>query len=402
MQFLVTGASGFVGGRICQRLAEDGEQVRGLLRPSADDAQLRRLGVDIRRGTLADPNAIAKAAENCQVVIHAAGESNHRSAKRALSWINVAGTENVLRASRHAGCDRLVYISCADVTLSNRDRVHWNEDHYVEHGPIDAHSWTKQLAEEVILSASGIETTAIRPARIWGPGDRRWLPQLCRESLGGGIRMVGNGRNLLATTYIDHLVDAVLVACEVVEARGRAYYVNDGDLLQAREFFGAFSEHTGLPQPRSGLPFSAAYALAKARRARRARNEFGALHEEPDTRVREASASFSATAFIAGRGVCAEQGIAKERDVTRARKEPGVRGDAAERVGVLIVHAATDDAAARRHVLRRGDPRVCRQRPKRVDFMPSGPKTSRSAMRSRASPSILSRMRPRRSTPMSL
>jgi len=77
--------------------------------------------------------------------------------------------------------------------------------------------------------------------------------------------MVGSGENLLATTYVDNFVDAVMGACEVTKAPGRIYYVVDGDFLDAREFFDQLSRAVGLAPPKSGPPYALAYALSLAR-----------------------------------------------------------------------------------------------------------------------------------------
>lgn len=264
MRFAVTGATGFVGEAVCRRLLAEGRKVHAFVRDTAAAAGLAEAGARIHAGTLADPNELADAAAGCEVVVHAAAIATHRAARVALDWVNVAGTENVLRAARHAGCRRVVHISCADVTLANIDRVHWNEDRHLDRPPVGHHARSKQLAEELVLSSSGprLETTALRPTILWGPGDRTMLPALCREGLSGGVRLPGGGGHLVSATYIDHLVDAVLAAATAEGAAGRAYLVDDGELMTAAELFGALCRAAELPPPRGGLPYGAAYALA--------------------------------------------------------------------------------------------------------------------------------------------
>ena len=122
MKALIIGANGFVGGALCRRLVELGRDVHGLSRNgSVPD------GVTSHQGTLGDPNTIAAAATDCDVVFHCAGENSEHAAREALSWINVAGTENVVAATKHAKVRRLVLLSCADVTLLNTDRLNWKE-----------------------------------------------------------------------------------------------------------------------------------------------------------------------------------------------------------------------------------------------------------------------------------
>ena len=269
VRYLVTGAAGFVGTAVVRRVLGEGDTAVAVVRDAASERAraLRDAGAEVVEKTVGDPKGIAAAAKGCEVVVHCAAVASHRAARRALRWTNIAGTENVVNAARHAGCERVVHVSCADVTLSNQDRVHWNEARALERQPLDDHARTKQLAEELALAAStrGVEVTAVRPALLWGPGDETHLPALAREGLAGGIRLVGSGETFIATTYIESLVDAIVEAAEVEAAAGNAYYVTDGDLLEAREFFGQVSEAVGLPRPRTGPGFSLAYALAWAR-----------------------------------------------------------------------------------------------------------------------------------------
>lgn len=259
MRVLVLGATGFIGGAIAKRLAAEGHEVRALCRdPSAFDG-------DARRGDLGDPRSMADAAEGCSHVIHAAGIVAPDAHERALRWTHVAGMENLLNACQHAGVKRLVHVTCTDVTLANHDRMHWDELKPVPGEPYGARAKSLQLAEDLLLSATGVETISIRAGWVWGPGDTSRLPGLLAEALDGGIRLVGSGRSYLSTTYIDHLVDTVVVALDAKDATGRAFHVIDPTFQHARDFFMALSEALELPPPKETPPFAIAWPMARLR-----------------------------------------------------------------------------------------------------------------------------------------
>jgi 2-alkyl-3-oxoalkanoate reductase len=264
MRVLVTGATGFVGGAVVRRLLADGHTVHALVREQGAVGSLQEGGARPFVGHLGDPNGIARAASGCDAVVHAAGIASHRAHPEALEWVNVAGTENVLQAVRHAGVGRFVFISCADVTLGTHPRVYWNEDQEVPGEGFDAHARSKRLAEELVLCAAGpsFVPVALRPAILWGPGDTTTLPALCAEAARGRVHLFGAGTNLVSTTYIDHLADAVVAALTAEGVAGCPYYVTDGEFLEARELFGALCRAAGLPPPRRGAPFPLAYAAA--------------------------------------------------------------------------------------------------------------------------------------------
>jgi nucleoside-diphosphate-sugar epimerase len=264
VKVLVLGASGFVGGAIARRLITRGDHVSVLLR---DPAQQTVPGAHVERGDLGDPHAIARAAEGVDAVVHAAGIVSPRAAPRALRWTLIAGTENVVNACRYVGVRRLVHVGCSDVTLTNGDRVHWDERRHLPH-PYGERARALALAEDIALSAATPEfdVIALRPAWVWGPGDTSRLPSLCREALAeGGVQLCGAGQTFLATVYIENLVEAVLRALEAGDASARAYYVADPEVLHAREIFRLWSEAAGLPPPQSGPPRWLAWSLAALR-----------------------------------------------------------------------------------------------------------------------------------------
>ncbi|MFI5308996.1 MAG: NAD-dependent epimerase/dehydratase family protein [Polyangiales bacterium] len=268
VRVLVTGATGFVGGALAHRLRALGHELHALARASSDAQPLHAISAIVHAGDIGDPNTVTEAAAGCEVVYHCAGVSALHAAPTALSWINVAGTENVIAAARHAGVERVVLLSCADVSLCNRDRLHWKEDAVLGHAPLGTFARSKLLAEELALHASdaALCVTALRPAFLWGPGDRTNLPGLCAEGLRGGVRLHGGGDNLFATTYVDNLVEAMIAAATAPGVGGSAFHVADADMLTAREFFEQLSAAVGLPAPRAE-PYSLAYARAWLRRA---------------------------------------------------------------------------------------------------------------------------------------
>lgn len=267
VKVLVTGATGFVGSAIAKRLLADGDDVHVLVRDPNRAASHASEGARVFVGSIGDPNDVVLAARDCKLVVHAAGIASHRAAPRALQWTNVAGTENVINAARHVGAKRVVYLSCADVTLSTEDRYGWNEDRVPSGALLDAHAQSKRLAEDLALSASGIEVCALRPTFLWGPEDATNLPAFCAEGLAeNGIALYGDGRNVLATLHIENLVDAVVGALAGGDVAGRAYYLSDSEFLDAGEVYGMLSKACGLPPPRtSSVPLAVSLALALGR-----------------------------------------------------------------------------------------------------------------------------------------
>ena len=111
---LVTGATGFIGGRLVERLIlEEGARVRVLLRDFAHAPRVARFPVEMIGGSVTDLDAVDRAAAGCDVIVHCAfGNSGTPEEKRAAT---IAGTEAVAEAARRAGVKRLVHLSTISV-----------------------------------------------------------------------------------------------------------------------------------------------------------------------------------------------------------------------------------------------------------------------------------------------
>jgi len=236
-----------VGRAVLRRLLAEGQEVVALCREPTSAASLEADGAEVFVADLSSPQRIKEAATGADVVVHTAALTPRRSSLRALGWVNVAGAENVLRASRAARVKRLVHISCADVTLNPKPRVGWNEDKALSHPPLGHYAQTKLAAEELMIGGGrhGLETMALRPAWLWGAGDLSVLPGLTQEVLDGGLGIVGRGERLLATTHVDNLAQAVLRAGLAPDARGGVYHVVDAEMVLAGDFLGDVARALG-------------------------------------------------------------------------------------------------------------------------------------------------------------
>lgn len=264
MRAVVLGGNGFVGSALVARLRALGHDAVGAVRGQAGPHQ-----VALPSG-LAHPGRIAELARGADVLFCCAGDHDARSSARALSWLHVAGVENVTSAARFASVPRVVLLTCGDVTLTGRDRVHWKEDGALGQRPLGNVARTKLLGEEVALHGSDrkLTVTSIRPAMLWGAGERHNLPWICAEGLAGGVRLLGSGSALLSSAHLDLVVDALVAAAlaPASEVSGKAIHVADAETLDARELFTKLSSALSLPPPRAGV-----YAVELARALWRAR-----------------------------------------------------------------------------------------------------------------------------------
>lgn len=274
MLFFVTGATGFIGGAIVDRLRREGRRVVALVRSEQDVPALEAKGVDCRVGDLSSPRALAEAIGRASRVIHAAGIADERAPLEVHGWVNVAGTENLLRAAHHQGVRRFIFVSCADSTLRGQPRRGQGEQRDLAIRPLGRLGRTKKEAEEFVATSFGreIETVILRPGIVWGAGDRHFLPRVARAAMEGKLRQIGNGNNFIATTHVDNIVEAAIKGALRDEAQFGLYYLPDPEMMTQRRFLAMLTSALGLPPPKGSFP------LGLHRAASRLGRELGGLH----------------------------------------------------------------------------------------------------------------------------
>ncbi len=231
---LVTGASGFVGGKLVDRLLAEGRHVRAFSRRPLPALEAR--GVEIVLGELADRAALARACTGVDAIFHVAARVGVWGPAREFQAVNVAGTADLLAAARAAGVPRLVYTSSPSVVYSGGDLRGVDESAPLCTVAPCAYPTSKAAAERLVAAANSpaLRTVALRPHLVWGPGDHHLVPRVVALARAGRLRIVGTGENRVDLTHIDNVVDAHLLAeralaAPVAPAAGRAYFITNGE-----------------------------------------------------------------------------------------------------------------------------------------------------------------------------
>ena len=268
MNILVTGGGGFLGQALCRGLVERGHAVTSFNRghyPALD-----ALGVRQMQGDLADRDAVLAAfAGGFDAVFHNAAKAGAWGSYDSYHQANVVGTRNVLAACRAHGIGKLVYTSTPSVTHRATHPVEGGTAESVPYGKDfqAPYATTKTIAEKEVLAANDAQlaTVALRPRLIWGPGDAQILPRLVERAKTGRLRFVGDGENLIDTTYIDNAAqahfDAFAHLAPGAACAGKAYFISNGDPRTTRETINALLAAAGAPRAEKTIPFRLAYAI---------------------------------------------------------------------------------------------------------------------------------------------
>ncbi len=220
MQVLVTGASGFVGKHLVKQLVEAGHTVYSFVRKSSRIEELERLRTTLVYGDICEISAIEEIFRQhpeIDTVFHLASLLTPVSVNDDVYWnINYQGTKNLLDVCQQA---RLrAYIHCSTVGVIG-PLPHIPADETSRCAPDSNYGTSKYQAELLALEYhrnSDLPVTVVRPAWIYGPGDRRTFT-FFRMVAKGRFFIIGDGQTQLSPVYIDDVVQGLILCAEQIE-----------------------------------------------------------------------------------------------------------------------------------------------------------------------------------------
>lgn len=223
---VVTGATGFIGTRLVERLFEEGSpDVTAIVRRPQTCAAIGRFPVKLADVDLLDAGAVRKAVEGSRQVFHLAYGRDGANAEA----ITIQGTKNIVEAAIEAKCESVVVLSTINV-------IGWPDGEVDESAPYrpagGAYGSSKATMERWCLErakdAGKTRVVLLLPSCVYGPGGKTFteLPaQLARKNEFGWISEGAGNANYV---FIDNLIDAIFLAASLPEAHGRRFIVNDG------------------------------------------------------------------------------------------------------------------------------------------------------------------------------
>ncbi|MFI5028127.1 MAG: NAD-dependent epimerase/dehydratase family protein [Solirubrobacterales bacterium] len=260
----VTGGSGFIGGRLIERLVSEGHAVRALARSDSSAERVEELGAEAVRGELGDRSSLAAGAEGCDLVFHLAAHLGEWGPWEDFERDNVEGTRNALAACADAGVGRFVHCSTEAALMAGDPLVDVDETAPLRPDSRAPYPATKARAERAVRDANrvGLETVVLRPRFVWGKGDTTLLPEIVKTVEAGKFAWVGGGRNVTDTAHVDNVVEGLVLAAER-GAPGEAYFLTDGEPVVFREFVTAMLKTQGVEPPDRSLPAWTTAPLAR-------------------------------------------------------------------------------------------------------------------------------------------
>jgi dTDP-glucose 4,6-dehydratase len=258
IQVLVTGAGGFIGSHLAERLVEDGARVRALVHYNAQgragwlDHSPRRGDLEVVTGDLADRDSVRAAVAGVEVVFHlGALIAIPYSYQAPLSYVrtNLEGTLNVLQAVREAGVRRMVQTSTSEVYGTAR-QVPIREDHPLQgQSPYSASKIAADKMAEAFHAAYGVPVVTLRPFNTFGPRQsaRAVIPTIMAQCLAGGPVRLGNLAPTRDLVFVADTVDGFIRAGSVPGIEGRTVHLGTGREIAIGDLAALIARIAGKP-----------------------------------------------------------------------------------------------------------------------------------------------------------
>lgn len=232
-KILVTGATGFIGSRLCELLSlEYRLPYRALVRNHSRAGRIARLGAELVSGDMRDAGSLARALEGCDAVVHLAHSDDRTAAKETALLVEACAH---VRRFVHVSSMAVHGPSPADALVTEDTPIRrWHE----------AYSDAKAASEAVVMAAARrgtLPAVALRPTIVYGPFSPFVTP-IIEDARRGRISLVDGGRGLCNAVYVDDVCDAILAALQRDDVVGEAFLVNGDTRLTWGEFISTFAD----------------------------------------------------------------------------------------------------------------------------------------------------------------
>ncbi len=238
MKALITGATGFIGSHLAEKLFKRGYEVTCLVRKTSDLKWLDGLDIKLIEGDCSHKDSLFNCVKEQDYIFHLAGLTK-TNCKEDFYSVNAKGTENLIEAAvRHNPIiKRFVYLSTLSA-FGPKVNAHIPTEHGNPH-PVSDYGKSKLKGEEAVLKYSDrIPVSILRPSAVYGPRDKEFF--LLFKFIKKGIMPYWN-KGHTSMVYVDDLIEAILLSFEKEKAVGRTYFISDGMVYSNDEIINKIS-----------------------------------------------------------------------------------------------------------------------------------------------------------------
>ena len=259
MATLITGSTGYIGSLLTIKLAEQGEDIRILVRRDPDIPEFRRNNIAIVKGDITDAESLKNAMKGIDKVYHMAAYARlWAKDPDTFHKINVEGTRNVMKAAIDADVKKLVYTSTAGVIGPSGDKPMTEIDPRIT-GFFNAYEETKTEAEKVVQEyvKKGLNVSIVNPSRVYGPGldtGSNPVTKIVELYMKRKWHVIpGNGEDIGSYCHVDDVVNGHISA--MLKGGIGERYIFGGVNASFNELISLIRKHSGVDKKLFNLPF---------------------------------------------------------------------------------------------------------------------------------------------------
>ncbi|MSR84013.1 MAG: NAD-dependent epimerase/dehydratase family protein [Candidatus Latescibacteria bacterium] len=263
MRLLLTGATGFIGRRLCLRLASTPHTLRCLVR-SLEKAQALLPGMELVQGDVTDPHSVRQGLAGCEAVIHLANIYSFWEKDPArYRAVNVEGTRHVLEAALEAGVSRVVHVSSA-VIFGKPAQAPFTETSPPGPERFSEYARSKYAGDQLAwaLRDQGLPLVVLYPCGVLGAGDPKGSGQYLADLVQGRMPATVLPDAVLTWVHVADVAEAITLAVDQPGIAGQDYIIGR-EQLSVRQFNQLVRELSGVALPRLNLPDAAVMPIAR-------------------------------------------------------------------------------------------------------------------------------------------
>lgn len=246
----ITGATGFIGGRLSEVLAlECKAHVKVLVRDFSTAVRIGRLPVAICKGDVTEIDEVREAMNGADFVFHCAYGNKGDDKERAKATI--LGTENILKAAVEEKVKCVVFLSTQSVY--GHPDAEWIDEKTLKNPKGDSYGRSKLQAERIVQKyyEAGLNTVIIQPTAVYGPWARSYGTRIFDLMHKNWMPLIDNGQGVCNAVYIDDLIQALLLAAISEKSYGQSFLISGAEYCTWKDFWGFYENIIGKKRAQS-------------------------------------------------------------------------------------------------------------------------------------------------------
>lgn len=259
---LVTGATGFTGGHMCDHLKSLGFEVRALARSASKGKALADRGIEVVMGDLLDRESLVRATKDVTIVFHIGAMFRPENVTlQDMRQVNVEGTRNIIEAAIANDVKRFVHCSTVGVLGDVRGGPGTETTPYAPGDHYQVSKMEGELLAIEYMEKQKLPITICRPGPIYGPRDTRFLG-VTRAIKKGRFAVIGSGDVIFQLVYVGDLVDGIAKCGLVDRAVGNLYILTGEEPITLNHLFATIADEVGATLPKWRIPYTPVYVAS--------------------------------------------------------------------------------------------------------------------------------------------